>query len=53
MISQYYWTDLYNCMDIKRATELFDIVFNTFFNKCVPDRLPSKLSRPPWFTNAL
>jgi len=31
MISKYNWTDLYNCMDIESATELFYIVFNTFF----------------------
>jgi len=53
MISQYNWTDLYNCMDIENATEHFYIVLNTFFNECVPDRFPSKLNRPPWFTNAL
>jgi len=53
MISQYNWTDLYNCMDIESATELFYIVLNTFFNECVPDSLPSKLNRPLWFTNAL
>jgi len=40
-------------MDIESATELFYIVLNTFFNECVPDRLPSRLNRPPWFTNAL
>jgi len=40
-------------MDIKRATELFYLVLNTFFNECVPDRFPSKVNRPPWFTNAM
>jgi len=30
MIYQYNWTDLYNCMDIESATELFYIVLNTF-----------------------
>jgi len=53
MISEHNWTDLYNCMDIESATELFYIVLNTFFNERVPDRLPSKLNRSPWFTNAL
>jgi len=45
MISKYIWTGLYNCMDIESATDLF--------YKCVPDKLPSKLNRLPWFTNAL
>jgi len=40
-------------VDIESATELFYIVLNTFLNECVPDRIPSKLNRPPWFTNAL
>jgi len=31
MIFQYNWTDLYNCMDIESATELFYTVVNTFF----------------------
>jgi len=31
MISQYNWIDLYNCMDIESATELFYIVLNIFF----------------------
>jgi len=53
LISQNNWTDLYNCMDIESPTELFYIVLNTFFNECVPVRLPSRLNRPPWFTNAL
>jgi len=53
MISQYNWTDLYNYMDIKSATELFYIVLNTFFNECVPDRLPSKLNKKQSFVNRL
>jgi len=52
MISENNWTNLYNCIDIESATELFYIVLNTFFNECVPDRLPSKLNEPLWFTNA-
>jgi len=52
MISQYNWTELYNCMYIESA-EHFYIVLNTFFNECFPDRFPSKTNRPPWFTNAL
>jgi len=40
-------------LDIESANELFYLVLSTFFNECVPDRLPSKLNRPPWFTNAL
>jgi len=35
--SQYYWTNLYNCLDIESATELFYIVLNSFFCECVPD----------------
>jgi len=46
MIFQYNWTDLYNCMDIESATELFFTVLNTFFNEFVLDRLPSRLNRP-------
>jgi len=50
LISQYYWTNLYNCLDIESATELFNSVLNSFFFECVPDSFPSKIDRPPCFT---
>jgi len=53
LISQYNWTNLYNCFDIESATELFYSVLNSFSSECVPDSFPPKLDRPPWFTNQL
>jgi len=53
MILQYNWTNLYNCLDIESATELFYSVLNSFFCEYVPDSFPPKLDRPPWFTNEL
>jgi len=53
MISQYNWTNLYNCLDIESATELFYSVLNSFFCECVPDSVPPRLDRSPWFTNQL
>jgi len=53
LISQYNWTNLYNCSDIESATELLYSVLNSFFCECVPDSFPPKLDRPPWFTNQL
>jgi len=53
MISQYYWTNLYNCWDIESATELFYSVLNSFFCECVPNSFPPKLDRLLWFTNQL
>jgi len=50
LISQYNWTNLYNCLDIESATELFNSVLNSFFFECVPDSFPPKIDRPPWFT---
>jgi len=50
LISQYNWTNLYNCLDIESATELFYSVLNFFFCECVPDSFPLELDRPPWFT---
>jgi len=51
MISQYNWTNFNNYMYIERATELFHSVFNSFYNECVPKRLPPMLNGPPWFTS--
>jgi len=53
MISQYNWKNVYNCLDIESATELFYSVLNFFFCECVPDSFPPKLDRPPLFTSEL
>jgi len=53
LISQYNWTNLYNCLDIESTTELFYSVLNSFFCECVPDSFPLTLDRPPWSTNQL
>jgi len=53
MTSQYNWANLFNCLNIKSATELFYIVLNSIFCECVPDSFPPKLDWPPWFTNEL
>jgi len=42
MISQYNWTNLFNCLDIESATELFYSVLNTFFCECVPGEVKSE-----------
>jgi len=44
MISQYNWTNLYNSLDIKSATELFYSVRNSYFCECVSDSFPPKLN---------
>jgi len=41
-ISQYNWTNLYNCLDIESATEILYSVLNPFFCKYVPDSFPPK-----------
>jgi len=51
MISLYNWTNLYNCLDIESAMELFYSVLNSFFCECDSDSFPPKLDRPPWLTN--
>jgi len=53
LISQYNWTNLYNCLDIESATKLFYSFLNSFFCECVPDSFPPKIDRPPWLTNQL
>jgi len=53
LISQYNWTNLYNCLDIESTTELFYSVLNSIFCECVPDSFPLTLDRPPWSTNQL
>jgi len=53
MISQYNWTNYFNCLDIESATELFYSVLNSFFCERVPDSFPPKVDRPSWFTREL
>jgi len=46
MISQYNWTNLFNCLDIESDTALFYSVLNSFFCECVLDSFSPKLDRP-------